>query len=132
MVSKVTTLVGVMSVGALALVAGSEPANGDWRKFATLAEFRVATGQEQHGIEVDFDDFEDLVPPDPAQRHAVYHAVDLNFRLNKDGRAVDAGVPIPTVNDGFTGRAPDLGALEVGGPQATYGPRWLKEAPFYR
>ena len=109
-----------------------EPADGSRQSFATLAEFRSATGQEQHGIEVDFDDFENLSPPDPAQRHAVYHAVDLNFRLRKESAAVDAGVVIPTVNDDYTGGAPDLGALEVGAPQAHYGPRWLESQPFYR
>ena len=83
-------------------------------------------------VEVDFDDFEGLVPPDPANRHAVYHAVDLNFRLTPTSKAVDAGVRIPTVNDGFTGHAPDLGALEVGKPEPRYGPRWLKGQPFYR
>jgi hypothetical protein len=109
-----------------------EPRPGDWRIFATLAELRAATGQETHGVEVDYDDFEGLVPPDPAERHAVYHAVDLNFRLKPTSRAVDAGERIPTVNDGFTGRAPDLGALEVGKPVPQYGPRWLKGQPFYR
>jgi hypothetical protein len=109
-----------------------EPKEADWRSFATLAEFRGATGQETHGIEVDCDVFEKLVAPDPAKRHAVYHASDLNFRLNPNGKAVDAGVPLPTVNDGFTGRAPDLGALELGKPVPTYGPRWLKGQPFYR
>jgi hypothetical protein len=109
-----------------------EPKQADWKTFATLAEFRAATMQETHGVEVDFDDFERLVPPDPANRHAVYHAVDLNFRLKPASKAVDAGVRIPTVNDGFTGRAPDLGALEVGKPVPTYGPRWLKGQPFYR
>jgi hypothetical protein len=109
-----------------------EPRPEDWKTFATLADFRAATAQEAHGIEVDFDVFENLVPPDPAGRHAVYHAHDLNFRLRPASRAVDAGVVIPTVNDGFTGRAPDLGALEVGGPEPTYGPRWLKGQPFYR
>lgn len=109
-----------------------EPGPGDWKTFATLADFRAATGQERHGIEVDFADFEDLAPPDPAGRHAVYHAMDLNFRLNSSSKAVDAGDPIPTVNDGFTGRAPDLGALESGKPAPKYGPRWLKWQPFYR
>jgi hypothetical protein len=66
-----------------------------------------------------------LVPPDPANRHAVYHAVDLNFRLKPASKAVDTGVVIPTVNNDFTGRAPDLGALEVGKPEPKYGPRWL-------
>jgi hypothetical protein len=109
-----------------------EPKPGDWKRFATLADFRAATMQETHGVEVDFDDFEGLVPPDPTDRHAVYHAVDLNFRLKPGGKAVDAAVIIPTVNDGFTGHAPDLGALEVGKPAPRYGPRWLRGQPFYR
>jgi hypothetical protein len=58
--------------------------------------------------------------------------MDLNFRLNPSGKAVDAGVHIPTVNDGFEGSAPDLGALEVGQPEPIYGPRWLTKQPFYR
>ena len=109
-----------------------EPKPGDWQTFATLAEFRSTTMQEMHGIEVDFDCFEHMVPPDPTSRHAVYHAMDLNFRLKPTSKAVDAGVVIPTVNDGFVGRAPDLGAIEVGKPETTYGPRWLKHHPFYR
>jgi hypothetical protein len=104
----------------------------DWKSFATLAGFRAATGQEAHGVEVDFDIFEQMTPPDPAKRHAVYHATDLNFRLKAGSKAVDAGVVIPTVNDGFVGRAPDLGALELGGPVLKYGPRWLTWQPFYR
>lgn len=109
-----------------------EPKPGDWKSFGTLADFRTATGQEAHGIEVDFDIFEKMVPPNPAKRHAVYHAMDLNFGLKPGSKAVDAGVPIPTVNDGFAGRAPDLGALETGKPELTYGPRWLTWRPFYR
>ena len=109
-----------------------EPRPEDWRAFSTLDEFRAATGQEQHGLELDFDVFEQMVPPDPAKRHAVYHARDLNFRLKPGGKAVDAGVLIPTVNDHFTGNAPDLGALESGRPQPHYGPRWLTTQPFYQ
>ncbi len=109
-----------------------EPTPEDWKSFATLADFRAATKQEMHGIEVDFDVFDRLVPPDPSNRHAVDHAVDLNFRLRETGKAVDSGVKIPTVNDGFTGQAPDLGALEIGKAEPSYGPRWLKGRPFYR
>ena len=109
-----------------------EPKPEDWKGFATLAEFRAATGQEAHGIEVDFDIFENLTPPDPSKRHAVYHAMDLNFRLKADSKAVDAGVVIPTVNEGFAGKAPDLGAIETGREAPKYGPRWVTWAPFYR
>ncbi len=119
----------------LAPVAGKdvyEPKESDWRHFATLAEMSRATGQETHGIEVDFDIFENLAPPDPARRHRVYHSMDLNFRLKPGGKAIDAGTPLPTVNDGFTGKAPDLGALELGQPEPHYGPRWITWKPFYR
>ena len=91
--------------------ASSSRMPDDWKTFATLADFRVATQQEAHGVEVDFGIFEGLIPPDPTRdAHAVYHAMDLNFRLKSGSKAVDAGVVIPTVNDDFTGRAPDLGA----------------------
>jgi len=109
-----------------------EPTPQDWRGFSKLTELNQATHQEAHGIEVDFDIFEQLSPPDPALRHAVYHAMDLNFRLKASSKAVDAGVIIPTVNDGFLGRAPDLGAIEVGKQATKYGPRWITWQPFYR
>ena len=109
-----------------------EPAKDQWRSFATLADLRAATAQEQHGIEVDYDIFLNLAPPDPSARHAVYHAVDLDFRLKPGASAVDAGIRIPTVNDAFTGKAPDLGAIECGSPPPRFGPRWLSAQPFYR
>ncbi len=55
-----------------------------------------------------------MTPPDPAKRHAVYHAMDLDFRLKPAAKRWMRASSIPTVNDGFAGRAPDLGALEVG------------------
>ncbi len=110
----------------------SAPGRDDFKAYATLAEFQSATGQEKHGREVDFDIFESMTPPNPATRHAVYHAMDLNFRLRPGGRAADAGVALPTVNDEFSGKGPDLGALEVGKPEPHYGPRWVTWKPFYR
>jgi hypothetical protein len=109
-----------------------EPTLENWQTFETLAAFRAATGQENHSLEIDFDSFVALAPPDPNQRHAVYHAMDLNFALKATSKAVDAGVVIPTINDAFKGKAPDLGALEVGAPALHYGPRWLTWQPFYR
>jgi hypothetical protein len=109
-----------------------EPKPEDWKTFRTLEELRGATGQEAHGVEVDFDIFERMTPPDHTKRHAVYHAMDLDFRLKPGSKAVDAGVVIPTVNEGFAGKAPDLGALEAGKPAPKFGPRWLQAQPFYR
>ena len=53
----------------------------------------------------------------------VYDADDLDFRLRPGSAAVDRGMVLRTVTDGFTGSAPDLGALEVGGAAPLYGPR---------
>jgi hypothetical protein len=36
---------------------------------------------------------------------------------------VDKGAVIPNVTDGYSGNAPDLGALELGQPLPHYGPR---------
>jgi hypothetical protein len=109
-----------------------EPERSDRQSFATLAEFQKATGQEAHGIELDYDIFENLVPPDPARRHDVYHSMDLNFQLKANSKAVDAGVVLPTINDNFTGKTPDLGALELNQKEPHYGPRWITWKPFYR
>jgi hypothetical protein len=106
--------------------------SSDWRSFATLAELQQATGQETHGIEVDYDIFENLAPPDPARRHHVYHSMDLNFGLKANSKAIDAGLRLPTINDDFTGKAPDLGALELNQREPHYGPRWITWKPFYR
>lgn len=106
--------------------------SSDWKIFPTLAAFQAATGQEAHGIELDYDIFQNLSPPDWKNRHTVYHSMDLNFQLRPGSKAVDRGVRIPTINDGFTGSAPDLGALEVGVSEPKYGPRWITWKPFYR
>ena len=107
-------------------------APGRSASFPTLAAMSAATGQERHGVELDADIFDKMILPDPATRHKVYHAMDLSFRLKPRGKAVDAGDRIPTVNEGFAGAAPDLGALEVGQPEPHYGPRWVNFQPFYR
>jgi len=93
------------------------------RRFASLADLRAATGEEAHGLEVDYGIFQNLRPPDAAKPHAIYEARDLDFRLEPSGKAVDAGVRVPNVNDDYTGKAPDLGAYEVGRTPALYGPR---------
>jgi hypothetical protein len=102
------------------------------QSFASLAELSKATGQESHGVEVDYDIFENLKASDVHNRYRVYHSMDLNFRLKAGGAAIDKGVSLPTVNDDYTGAAPDLGALEFNQPEPHYGPRWITWAPFYR
>ena len=91
--------------------------------YESLKELSAATGQEKNGVEVDYDIFENLQPPEAGAPHAVYDARNLSFALRPGGKAVDAGTPLPNVNDGYTGKAPDLGAWELGAPPPVYGPR---------
>ncbi len=53
----------------------------------------------------------------------IYKASDFDFRLKPGSGPVDRGIGLPNVTDGFTGKAPDIGALEVGAPVPHYGPR---------
>jgi len=94
-----------------------------YETFATLAEFHRATGQEAHGVVVDYDVFRNVRPPDPSRPHAIYESGAADFRLKPGSAAVDAGCRLPNINDDFTGRAPDLGALELDRPVPVYGPR---------
>ena len=46
-----------------------------------------------------------------------------DLRPASGSAAIDAGLALPNVNDGFAGTAPDLGAYEAGQPLPHYGPR---------
>jgi len=46
-----------------------------------------------------------------------------DLRLDPASRAVDAAVVLPNFNEGFSGKAPDLGCCELGQPLPHYGPR---------
>ena len=92
------------------------------RRFKTLKEYSAATGQDEHSILVDYDTFVKVTPTGPDPR-TLYRPADFDFQLRPGSAAVDAGVRLPGINDDFTGRAPDLGALEVGRPVPHYGPR---------
>jgi len=96
------------------------------RSFASLEEYSKATGQDTHSVAVDYDVFVNvkrLDAQDTANVQKLYKASDFDFRLQPGSAAVDRGLVLPTVTDGFTGKAPDLGALEVGVPVPHYGPR---------
>ena len=104
---------------------GLQP-NLETRDFATLAQYSQATGQDRHSILVDYDIFMNvrrLDAQDIPSLQKLYKAEDFDFRLKSGSAAVDRGTVLPNVTDGFSGTAPDLGALEVGAAVPRYGPR---------
>jgi hypothetical protein len=93
------------------------------RDFRTFAEYQKATGQDTHSRLVGYDVFVNVPKPDASDPQRIYDVTPLDFGLRKGSAAVDAGTPLPNVTDGFAGRAPDLGALELGSPAPHYGPK---------
>ncbi len=88
-------------------------------RFASLAELRSLT-TEAHAAQVGLNVFAaGVVLPDAAMTS--FAAPDL--RLAAGSTAIDAGVAIAGITDGFAGAAPDLGAYESGQAIPVYGPR---------
>ena len=105
---------------------GSGGTKLEMRKFATLEAYAQATKQDQHSVLVDYDIFMKVAQLDAKDLKTVqrvYKAEDFDFRLKPGAVAIDRGIALPNVTDGFAGKAPDLGALEVGQPVPVYGPR---------
>ena len=92
-------------------------------EFKTLKEFTKATGFEKHGTEVSADIFQNVPMPDSKRKGHIYQLKGYDFRLQPSSKAVDAGIVLPNITDSYSGKAPDLGALEVGQQQPHYGPR---------
>jgi len=92
------------------------------RRFKTLKEYSEATEQDTHSVLVDYDAFVNVTAPGPDPR-TLYKPTDFDFQLRPGSAAVDAGVRLKGINDDFTGRAPDLGAYELGQQSPHYGPR---------
>jgi hypothetical protein len=96
------------------------------RQFSTLAAYSEATSQDRHSVLVDYDIFVNVPKLDAQDRKTVqrvYKAEDVDFRLKPGSAAVDRGTPLAGITDGFSGKAPDLGALELGHSSPHYGPR---------
>jgi hypothetical protein len=96
------------------------------RQFPTLAAYSEATNQDRNSVLVDYDIFVNVRKLDAQDRSTVqnvYKAADFDFRLKPGSAAVDRGTPLAGITDGFSGKAPDLGAVELGQPLPHYGPR---------
>ena len=89
------------------------------KNYNSLEEFTAAAGHERHGVMLDYDIFLKAEPPElgvPADPRK------YDLRLKPGAAAVDAGIRLPGVNDGFSGKAPDLGCYESGAAPPQYGP----------
>jgi hypothetical protein len=92
---------------------------GGLRNFVNLAALQAA-GMEMHGLVLAQPVFASGLAA-PASYKEFFDSPDAS--LAAGSAAVDAGLVLPNINDGFTGLAPDLGALEAGCPAPVYGPR---------
>ena len=95
------------------------------KKFASLEALREATGFETDTIFVDgYTVFRDAPePPHTAGGEPLVSGAEVDVRPKPNAPVVDAGAVIPGINADYTGKAPDIGALEVDRPVPTYGPR---------
>jgi hypothetical protein len=102
------------------------------RQFDSLQAYSAATGQDRHSVVVDYDVFVNVPRLDAQQRNTVqrvYKAEDFDFRLKAGAAAIDKGIALPGVTEGFAGTAPDLGAIEAGQQPPHYGPREVNSPP---
>jgi hypothetical protein len=127
------------AAGGSALFAWAAPSDGavtyDARaprpiqSFADLKTYSERTGQDRHSQMIDWSIFRKASPPAKDDPTRLYRPEDQDFTLTPGSRAIDAGTVLPGVTDGFTGKAPDLGALESGRAVPAYGPRPLSNQP---
>ncbi|MBE7498573.1 MAG: S8 family serine peptidase [Verrucomicrobiaceae bacterium] len=89
------------------------------RRFFDLPGFSAAIGIEQHGVVLDRS--RDFLPFEVTKD--MPGAQTPFIRLSEASAAKDAGVPVPNLSDHFEGKAPDLGAFEIGRSIPHYGPR---------
>lgn len=95
------------------------------RRYPTLEAYSAATGQDRHSRLLDYDALTKVSPPDRTRMQRLYDPADFDFRPRPGGVAIDRGMLLPSITDGYAGHAPDLGAYEAGQPLPHYGPRPL-------
>ncbi len=92
-------------------------------RFSTLEDAATHAPVYRHARQIEpATAFQSGIKP-PATANTQFSIQVNDLRLSPNGQAVDAGVVLPNINDGHQGRAPDLGAYELGSPLPHYGPR---------
>jgi len=88
------------------------------QKYASFADL-LKGPNETHAIQVDLSVFGGVEFP----THVLPERAHPDLRPRAGSAAVDKGLRLPNINDGFLGTAPDCGAYEAGQPLPHYGPR---------
>jgi hypothetical protein len=92
-------------------------------RYATADEVRARAPVYHHVVVVDPATVFASGATAPSDNSIVYDASTIDLRLKAGSAAIDAGEILPGFNDGFSGKAPDLGAYELGSPVPHYGIR---------
>ena len=93
-------------------------------RYKTIADVRARAPIYKHAVHIESSNgmfASGAKPPEDEKQKVAAPPPDL--RLASGTAAIDAGQPLSGVNDNFSGKAPDLGAYEVGAPLPHYGPR---------
>ena len=98
---------------------GYSKSNG-FMTYASFAAAQAAGFFEKHGILVGASNFASGLAT-PSQYQPLLPPPDVT--LASSSLAIDKGVVLTGITDGYKGAAPDLGAYELGCPVPSYGPR---------
>ena len=116
-----------MDYGGYNVAAPAKPLlNVNNVRYKNMQDATQDIGLMPHGVLLDWNVFANAGPPPGDDQFADVKKVNLTIK--PDSKAVDAGVHLPGLNDGFTGKSPDLGCYEIGKPIPHYGPRPEKSA----
>jgi len=90
------------------------------QQYANLADVKARSPHEANGRILALPAFTGTPAPGPDYTS---FAAPADVTLHATSNAVDAGLALANINDGFLGGAPDLGAWESGRPAPAYGVR---------
>ncbi len=88
--------------------------------YTNLSDVKARSPYEHHGVILSGQTFANAVPVGADYTTRVNNP---DVTLRSGSNAVDAGLRLPGVTDGFVGVGPDIGALELGQATPQYGPR---------
>ncbi len=110
-ISNVTSRNNILEVTRQSIRDRAHDPDADYDYDLLGAPVEAAAGQETHGVR----------GKPHFESNFGLHNGRGEFHLTPQSSGVDAGVVLPNFNDGFTGKAPDLGAAETGSPPLRFG-----------